>query len=155
MLTIMVLATITSFSQVINDEDFSGSTMVLDSTITNDMKLLIANDRLYAKGGLIETLVNQVSKEKAETGEIQKAAATQNFIDKLNQAYKNYAVKFIKVDTVYIDSLKLVNQIVKIQKWQQKVLNDTDIKEATSLSIWEQKAKRLEKLLYYHKQITK
>ena len=142
-------------AQVINDEDFAGATMVVDSTITNDMKLLIAADRLYAKGGLIDALVNQASKEKAETGGIQKAAATQNFIDKLNTAYQNYAAKFIKVDTVYVDSLKIENQITKIQTWHQSVLSDPEIKNATSLSIWEQKQKRLEKLLYYQKQLVK
>lgn len=153
MLTIVALATTMSFAQ--NEEEITGTKMVLDSTIIQDTKLMLAYNRLYSEGGIIDVISKEASREKAENGEIKKAAATQKFLENINQAYNTYASKFIKVDTVYVDSLKLVNQITKIQNWQQKVLNDPEIKETTSLSIWEQKTKRLEKLLYYQKQLTK
>jgi hypothetical protein len=151
---IALVALATAQAQVISDEDFSGSTMVIDSTeVENDMKLLIAHDRLYGKNGLINVLIKQASKEKAETGTIVKAAATQRFIDNIGVQYEKYASKFIKVDTVYVDSIKIENQITKIKEWQEAVINDPEIKEATSLSVWEKKSKRLEKLLYYQKRL--
>jgi hypothetical protein len=141
-------------AQVINDESFEGSVMLLDSTnLSQDMKLLIANDRLFSPGGLIPVLINEASREKAETGKIEKANATQGFIENLTKTYNTYAAKFIKVDTVYVDSLKIENLITQITEWQQTVLSDPEIKNVTSLTIWEQKAKRLEKLTYYRQQL--
>jgi hypothetical protein len=131
------------------------TSMVLDSTIINDMKLLIINDRLYAKGGLIETIINQASKEKAETGNILKASETQAFIDGLNALYKKYALHFIKVDTVYIYATQASDEAEEIKVWQQSVLKDPEIKNVTSLTVWEEKSKRLEKLLYYQSQLKK
>jgi hypothetical protein len=137
-------------AQEISDESINGTSMIVDSTnLEQDMKLLLANDRLYSGNGLIDVLLKQASKEKAETGKVVKAAATQNFIDKLNNAYSDYASKFIKVDTIYVDSLKVAKQAAKIQQWQQTVINDPEIKNVTSLSIWEQKNARLQKLMYY------
>lgn len=131
------------------------TSMVLDSTIINDMKLLIINDRLYTKGGLIEAIVTQASNEKAKTGSILKASETQAFIDGLNALYKKYALHFVKIDTVYIDATQAAIEIEGIQVWQQSVLNDPEIKNATNLSVWEEKSKRLEKLLYYQNQLKK
>lgn len=154
LLTIVALATTYGYSQIIQDEDFSGSVMILDSTnLEQDMKLLIVNDRLYSKNGLVNAIVQQASKEKAETGKIVKQVATQKFLDDLNNLYSKYSDKFIKVDTVYVDSTKINNQIKAIQEWQNSVLNDNEIKNVTSLGVWEQKNRRLEKLLYYQSRL--
>ena len=160
MMAVMLFA-IQSKAQVVDNEDFTGATMILDSTITQDQKLSIAADRLYAESetgtpyGLVPLLIQQVSKEKAENGKVEKALATQNFVDDVNKAYQKYLLKFLKVDTIYVDKKKVAAQIVKIQNWQTSVLNDAEIKNATSLAVWEQKQKRLQKLLRYQSQLNK
>jgi len=151
MLTIVVLAA-ASYGQI-TQIDTIGKVQVLDSTIINDVKLLIVADRLYSKNGLIDAIVQQSSKEKAETGKIEKSAATQNLIDNLNADYDKFLKKFIKVDTLWVDTASVKNQISQITEWQQKVLLDPEIKNATSLSVWEQKSKELDKLVRYKKQI--
>jgi hypothetical protein len=127
---------------------------VLDSTIQNDMKLLIAADRIFTKNGLIEAIVNEASKEKAETGKIEKAQATQNFLDNIKADYQKYALKFIRVDTLRVNKDSINAEITRIQAWQTKVQNDPEIENVTTLSAWKRKAERLQKLLYYKRQFT-
>jgi len=126
---------------------------VLDSTIQKDMKLLIAADRIFAKNGLIEAIVTEASKEKAETGKIEKATATQNFLDNIKSDYQKYALKFVKVDTLRLNKDSINAEIDRIQTWQTRVQNDPEIENVTSLSSWKRKAERLQKLLYYKRQI--
>jgi hypothetical protein len=152
----MVITSIASFGQLpVVDTSNVNKVQVLDSIVTNDVKLLIVADRLYSKNGLIDVLVTQASKEKAETGKIEKQAATQNLIENLNQAYDKFLKKFITVDTLWVDTVDVKNKISQITEWQQSVLLDPEIKNATSLSVWENKDKELQKLRKYKSQFTK
>jgi len=144
-----------SFSQIQQDTSSINKVQVLDSIVINDIKLLIVADRLYSKNGLIDAIVTQASKEKAETGKIEKSAATQTLIDNLNEDYNKYLKKFIKVDTLWVDSVSVKSQISQITEWQQSVLLDPEIKNATSLSVWENKEKELNKLLKFKRQFSK
>ncbi|HSO84989.1 MAG TPA: hypothetical protein VLQ91_00450 [Draconibacterium sp.] len=158
MLSMVVLAATLSYGQEQAPEVLPEGTVakiqVLDTTVVNDMKLMIVSDRLYSKNGIIDALVQQASREKAETGKIEKMAATQNFIDNINADYQKFLNKFVKVDTIFVDPLQVDAEIARISQWQNSVLSDPEIKNATSLSVWEQKDKELQRLVRQKKQIT-
>ena len=158
MLSMVVLAATLSYGQEqapeVLPEDTVAKIQVLDTTVVNDMKLMIVSDRLYSKNGIIDALVQQASREKAETGKIEKMAATQNFIDNINADYQKFLNKFVKVDTIFVDPLQVDAEIARISQWQNSVLSDPEIKNATSLSVWEQKDKELQRLVRQKKQIT-
>lgn len=155
MLIIVALATTMSFGQNPTEiaNDTTTKVAVFDTTIVNDMKLLIVADRLYIKGGLVDVLIEQASKEKSETGEIKYQEATQAFLDALNNEYSKFLKAFIKVDTVMVEQQAVESKIQEIETWQQSVINDPEIKNATSLGIWEEKSKELNKLKAYDNQI--
>lgn len=130
-----------------------GFVNVYDTIVNNDTKLLIANDRLYSKNGLIEAIVKQAGQEKAETGKIEKQAATQTFIDNINSAYAKYEKKFARVDTLSVDSNDVKLSIQKLSDWQNSTLADPEIRDATTLGVWERKNKELQRLLKIYEQI--
>lgn len=127
----------------------------LDSTITKDMKLLITTDRLYSKNGLFDALSNQISLEKANDGESPGKADINKFAKKVENAYQELVRSFIKVGTVFVNLAEVNKELAEIQEWQTKVLNDPEIKKATTLSIWEQKQARLEQLAARKKNVIK
>lgn len=123
---------------------------VLDSTIIQDTKLLIAKERIQEMFNALEKFA---SEEKIQNDSIAFKQPTQRFIRAVEKDFNRYLESFIRVDTIKIDTTELTERIGKLQKWQQKVLNDDEIKEATNLSAWERKNDELIKLLKYKKQI--
>ncbi len=143
---ILLVASMVCMSQIVTTPD-SSMVQVVDTTIVQDMKLLIIADRLYGKGGLTEILNTEISKEKAVTGEIIKLDATQAFLDEVAKSYAKYINEFIKLDTVLIDPVEMADKINEIIAWQTNVLSDPEIKNVTTLSVWEEKSIELEKYI--------
>jgi hypothetical protein len=133
--------------------DFQNKKLVLDTAIVNDTKLLIIADRLYSKGGLMNDLIKEASREKAETGKIVGQNALQTFINYTNTGYDKLIEKFVRIDSIYVDSLEVMQRISQIETWQNSVLNDADIKNATNLGVWDKRDAELQKLRRYRQQI--
>jgi hypothetical protein len=151
---VLTTLSVASFGQANPDSlDFQNKKVVLDTAIVNDTKLLIIADRLYSKGGLMNDLIKEASREKAETGKIVGQNALQTFIDYTNTGYDRLIAKFVRIDSIYVDSLDIMQRISQIETWQNSVQNDPDIKNATTLGVWERRDAELLKLRRYRQQL--
>ena len=126
---------------------------VYDTTIVADMKLAVIQDRLFGKYGMVTTLEQVISEEKAATGEISNIQSVQVFVNALQADYDRLITAFQKVDTVKVLKADVQAQIQELTQWVERVVNDEEIKNETSLSIWEENVKKLQKLNSYQKQI--
>ena len=126
---------------------------VYDTTIVADMKLAVIQDRLFGKYGMVTTLEQVISEEKAATGEISNIQSVQVFVNALQDDYDRLITAFQKVDTVKVLKADVQAQIQELTQWVERVVNDEEIKNETSLSIWEENVKKLQKLNSYQKQI--
>lgn len=126
---------------------------VYDTTIVADMKLAVIQDRLFGKYGMVTTLEQVISEEKAATGEISNIQSVQVFVNALQADYDRLITAFQKVDTVKVLKADIQAQIQELTQWVERVVNDEEIKNETSLAIWEENVKKLQKLNSYQKQI--
>lgn len=126
---------------------------VYDTTIVADMKLAVIQDRLFGKYGMVTTLEQVISEEKAATGDISNIQSVQVFVNALQADYDRLITAFQKVDTVKVLKAEIQAQIQELTQWVDRVVNDEEIKNETSLSIWEENVKKLQKLNSYQKQI--
>jgi len=151
----MLFVTSIAFCQEIT-EGLKGkveSVTVKDTTIANDMKLLIVADRLYSQNGLFDAIDKEVSRQLAETGESKELESIKEFLIKIDNAYKDLVKNFYIINEVTVDPENVQSQIIEIQEWQESVLSNPDIKNATTLGAWESKSNELQKLSTYKKQI--
>lgn len=129
---------------------------VYDTTIVADMKLAVIQDRLFGRYGMVTTLEQVISEEKAATSEISNIQSIQVFVNALQADYDRLITAFQKVDTVKVLKADVQAQIQELTQWVDRVdrvVNDEEIKNETSLSIWEENVEKLQKLNSYQKQI--
>jgi hypothetical protein len=120
-------------------------TTITDTTYVQEYKLRVVSEKLFGKNGLYATIEKIASKEKIKTDTILYRQSLEIFLNSVNLAYKEYLKAFTRIDTVRIDVKEVDKKVQELQRWQQKVLNDKEIKNATSLGVWEEKAKELDR----------
>jgi hypothetical protein len=144
MLTIVVLATTASFGQ---------SYTVLDSILTVDRKLKGAYQIKRSSYDLLKKLISQ---EKMSTDTITHKEAVLKLYSDIETAVNTYELEYLVVNEIEITDSVYQEWLLEYQvlnEWINKVTNDPDIQEATTMSEYKRKLARRNKLLGYHKQI--
>lgn len=148
LLTVFIIVAMVAVSQEVQ---------IVDSVLVPDFKLKVVNYALFNnpetdKKGLLPFLSEVIRTE----GEPSKNSdATQVFIDELVISYQKYLNSFISIDTVIVNVKELEDNIFKLKKWREDILNNEEERGKVSLLEWESKNKDLEKYLRYYSKIPK
>lgn len=148
----MVLGVFTLKAQVVT-QNTSSLVTVKDSTFIQDARLNYAVQTIYP--AIVNFIEDYNSKVKLEGKEITMKAETNQFIRKYEKALADYQLAFLKVDSIQVDSLKVVTEFQALEAEIQRIDSDQEIKLSDAKKKVAEIRLRQQKLSSYYNQIIK
>lgn len=147
-LLMSILISFVTFAQI----DTTGTFVVKDTTLQSDARLNFLSSTILP--AIAKNFNEEVARQKI-SGEPSHLEATQVVYDEIQAAVQKYAMNFIVINEVQVDTAQLITEFTQLNEKIAELQNDPDIKYIEAVQEFKNIQERQAQLAKYYEQIQK
>ena len=138
------------FLSILTLVGYSQTFTVTDTTLQSDPRINFLINTIAP--AIQRNFSEEIARQKVN-GQVTFEAETVEFMNDFNSVVQKYAMAFIKVDTVVVDTAQIVQEFNSLNEKIAELQNDHDIKYIEAVQEFKNIQERQEKLAKYYQQI--